>query len=159
MFHKQTLRGFLKLSKSSPIPSLYFLLGELPIEAQLHIQTLTLFHNIWANPDTTVHKMVKYILMMSDSNSTTWSNHISILCQMYRLPSPLHLLENQALWSKSEWKLLVKTNVTIFHENQLRQQSLTNSKMIYFNTSLLGLSGRPHPALLNIKTTQDARNY
>ena len=36
-FHNKVLRGFLKLSSSSPIPALHFLLGEQPIEALLHI--------------------------------------------------------------------------------------------------------------------------
>ena len=36
-FHNKVLRGFLKLSSSSPIPALHFLLGELPIEAVLQI--------------------------------------------------------------------------------------------------------------------------
>ena len=31
-FHHKILRGFLRLSKSSPVPCLYFLLGELPVE-------------------------------------------------------------------------------------------------------------------------------
>ena len=91
-FHNKVLRGFLKLSSSSPIPALYFLLGEPPIEALLHINTLITFHNIWANPNTTVHGLVKYILKMCDSTSTTWSNHVQLLCQKYGLTSPLHLL-------------------------------------------------------------------
>ena len=157
IFHNKTLRGFLKLSSSSPIPSLHFLLGELPMEAHIHIDTLTLFHNVWANPDSTVHALVKYILKMCSSNSTTWSNHIQILCQKYDLPSPLALMENGALWSKSTWKCHVHTKVTIFYENELRRKSQTNSKMKYLNVELCGLSGRPNPALLNIITTQDAK--
>ena len=54
IFHNKIFRGFLKLSKSSSIPSLHFLLGELPVEAHIHIATLNLFHNVWSNPDTTV---------------------------------------------------------------------------------------------------------
>ena len=61
IFHNKTLRGFLKLSRTSPKAGLYFLLGELPVEARLHINTLSLFHNIWASPETTVHEQVKYI--------------------------------------------------------------------------------------------------
>ena len=47
IFHNKIMRGFLKLSKSSPIPALHFLLGELPAEGILHIRTLCLIHNIW----------------------------------------------------------------------------------------------------------------
>ena len=52
---------------------------------------------------------------------------------------------------------LVKTNVTIFYEKELRAHSLTNSKMKFLNVQLCGLSGRSHPALHNIHTTQDAK--
>ena len=95
--------------------------------------------------------------MMSNSNSTTWSNHIQLLCQKYGLPGPLSLMEKGTAWTKSSWKCLVKTKVTVFYENELRKQSLSNSKMNLLNTQLSGLSGRPHPALRNIRTTQDAK--
>ena len=62
IFQRKILRGLLKLSKSSPIPALHFLLGELPVEAVLHIRTLGLFHNMWSNPTSTVSGMVKYIM-------------------------------------------------------------------------------------------------
>ena len=91
---------------------------------------------------------------MSNSNSTTWSNHIRILCQKYALPNPLELLENSA-WAKADWKSLITTKVTIFHESTMRR--MPNSKLTYLNVQLLGLSGRPHPALLNILNTQDAK--
>ena len=44
IFHNKILRGFLKLSKSSPVPALYFLLGELPLEARVHLSTLAFLH-------------------------------------------------------------------------------------------------------------------
>ena len=156
VFHNKVMRGILKLSNSSPIPALYFLLGDLPIEAVLHINTLTLFHNIWSNPDLTVHKIVKYALMMCQNNSSTWSNHIQQLCLKYSLPSPLSLLSTTA-WPKSAWVCLVKSRVTNWHETYLRDKSLSNSKMKYLNVGLLGLSGAPHPALRNIYTSQDVK--
>ena len=151
------MRGFLKLSKSSPIPALYFLLGELPIEGVLHARTLGLLHNIITNPSSTVHGIVKYILMMCTSNSTTWSTHLQLLCLKYGLPSPLSLLQESPPISKLEWSSLVKTRVTVWHEQELRRTSTMNSKMKYLNVHLIGLSGRPHPVLHNIVSTQDAK--
>ena len=51
----------------------------------------------------------------------------------------------------------MKTKVTIWYENDLRRQSLRNSKMNYLNVQLSGLSGAPHPALRDINTTQDVK--
>ena len=101
--------------------------------------------------------MVEYILTMCNSNSTTWSNHIQLLCLKYGLPSPLSLLQCETLWTKDYWNCLVKTKVTIWYENELRKQSSRNSKMKYLNVKLSGLTGAPHPALHNISTTQDAK--
>ena len=130
VFHRNILPGFLKLSNSSPIPALHFLLGELPVEATLHIWTLGLLYNIADNQASTANSIVKYILMMCKDNSTTWSNHVHSLCLKYDLPSPLSLLQGQGqLQSKESWNTLVKTRMTIWHEEQLRKISKLNSKM------------------------------
>ena len=120
LFHNNILRGILKLSKSSPIPALHFLLGELPAEGVLHIRTLGLLHNIWCNQTLTVFSMVKYILRMCNTNSTTWSHHVQLLCQQYGLPSPLSLLERSPPASKMSWTTLVKAKIISWHERHLR---------------------------------------
>ena len=102
-FYHKTLRGILKLSTTSPVAPLYFLLGELPIEATIHLDLFSLFWNIWSNPQTTVFEVVKYILKMSHNNSLTWSAHLRILFQLYSLPDPLALMEG-SLWPKEKWK-------------------------------------------------------
>ena len=156
IFQRKILRGMLKLSQTSPIPALHFLLGELPVEGMLHVRTLGIFHNIWSNPDCTVHTMLLYILKTCDSNSTTWANHIKIICQKYDLPSPLYLLQEPA-WPKQVWNSWVKTKIITWHEKSLRNKAKNNSKMKYLNVQLHGLSGRPHPALLRILSTQDSK--
>ena len=40
VFQNKILRGFLKLSQTSPTPALYFLLGELPVEGDIHIEQI-----------------------------------------------------------------------------------------------------------------------
>ena len=126
------------------------------MEAIVHINTLITFHNIWSNPDTTVFKIVKNILTMCMTNSTTWSNHLRLLCLKYGLPSPLSLLQTHP-WPKKSWKCLIKTKITQWYEADLRNQALNNSKMRYHNVKLSGLSGTPHPAIMNINTKQDVK--
>jgi hypothetical protein len=155
IFHNKILRGFLKLSNSSPVPALYFLLGELPIEARLHIDLLTLFHNIISNPETKLSQIVKYILMMSDDKSTTWSKHVSLICRQYQLPDPLKLLQSTPI-PRAEWKTLIVTKITAHHERNLREKAAANSNLQYLNVQLLGLSGRSHPVLHHIYETREA---
>ena len=147
VFNNKILRGFLKLSNSSPVPSLYFLTGELPIAGRLHIDLLCMFYTILSNLQTKLFTMVRYILMMTDENSTTWSQHVRLLCRQYELPDPLLMTQNSIIPSKISWKQLVTTKVTVYHEAELRAKATSNSNLQYLNVQLLGLSGLPHPAL------------
>ena len=155
IFQNKILRGFLKQSHCSPIPSLYFLCGELPIEARLHIDLLTLFQNVWSNPQTKIFDMVLYIMKMAGPKSTCWAAHVRLLCQMYDLPDPLVLMQQPAL-SKLQWKTLVKTKITVYHETDLRLKAKNSESLEYFNVQLLGLNGRPYLAVLGIKDTRAA---
>ena len=153
-FQHKVLRGMLKLGPRSPIPPLYFLLGQLPVEASAHMDILALFWNIWANPKTKIHGIVKYLLMMTDSLSVTWTAHLKILFMLYSLPDPIHLM-NGPLWSKERWKNLTKTVITAYHESVWRQKAKDNSKLEFLHVQTAGLSGRPHPVLSGILTTRD----
>ena len=156
LFQRKILQSFLKISQTSPQPAVYFLLGELPVEGLLHIRTLSLFHNLWINDGLTVNAMAKYILQMSDISSTTWCNHINILCRKYGLPPPLSLLQ-QPPRTKKYWKELTWTRITVWYENKLRKGSLQNSKMQYLNVQLSGLSGKCHLTLQGLTNTHDVR--
>ena len=153
-FHHKTLRGILKLSSVSPIAPLYFLLGELPIQGTIHLDTLSLFWCIWANPQTKIHEIVKYLLMMTDSSSVTWTAHVRILFKMYNLPDPLKLFSG-TVWTKETWKSLTKTAVTLYYERIWRKKASLNSKLQFLNVQTVGLAGRPHPVLSGILSTQD----
>ena len=153
-FHKKVLGAILKLSQYSPVIPLYFMLGELPIEATVHLDVLSLFWNIWNNPQTKVYKVVKYLLKMADDKSLTWSAHIRSIFKLYSLPDPLMLLETLP-WSKVMWKNHVQALVTSHHERLLRNKAATNSKLTFLNVQTIGLSGRLHPAIAWLQTTQD----
>ena len=61
-FHKKIFRGFLHLSDRSPIQSLYFLTGDLSIEARIRRDIFFVFYSICHNPHTKIHSIVKYLL-------------------------------------------------------------------------------------------------
>ena len=154
-FHHKILRALLKLSPYSPVAPLYFLFGELPIEASLHMDVLSTFWNIWVNPQTKVFEVVQYLLKMSDESSLTWSAHAKLLFQLYNLPDPLHLLSSPP-WSKEKWKQYTHTAVISHHETVWRNKATNNYKLQYLNVKASGLSGRPHPILTRLLTTQDS---
>ena len=153
-FHHKVLRAILKLSAHSPVAPLYFLLGELPLEASLHLDVLGLFWNVWTNPQTKCFEVTKYLLQMAGDNSLTWAAHVKILFLMYNLPNPLELLSSTP-WSKNQWKEYTKTKVTCYWEAMWRSKAVTNTKLAYLNVQTVGLSGQPHPMFRWVSSTRD----
>ena len=58
--------------------------------------------------------------------------------------------------SKSNFKNNVITRIRAFHEQDLRKNA-DSEKLKYLNTSVLGLSGRHHPALSGIITVNHVK--
>ena len=56
--------------------------------------------------------------------------------------------------SKTTYKATILAKITQFWESKLRTDAKNNSKMQYFNVNLIGLTGRCHPAIRDITTTQ-----
>ena len=92
--------------------------------------------------------------MISDSSSLTWSAHLRLLCQLYKLPDPLSLLSTK-VWPKEQWKLTIQAKIAAHHEAMLRSKAAANSKLQFLNIQASGLSGRPHPVLTGIISTQE----
>ena len=95
MFHRKILRGILNFSKNSNLAPLYFLLGELPIEAQIHRDIFSLFYNVWINPESKVSQIIKYLLQNSTEKSKTWSIFVRNLSTKYDLTDPLECLNSK----------------------------------------------------------------
>ena len=144
------------LSKRAPIPSLYFLTGELPIVGTLHRYVFSLFFNVWCNQSTKIFEIVSYLLENCPENSHTWCRHIRNLAETYNITDPLALIGTQPM-KKEECKNYICTMVTVYHEKKLRTASIKNSKMKYLNVNIKGLNGRPHPALDNILSSDQVR--
>ena len=115
---------------------------------------LSLFWNIWSNPQTKSFQVLQYLLAMAPATSLTWAAHVRIIFQLYKLPDPLVLL-NSPLWSKEIWKNHFKILVLSHHEANLRRRALQNYKLKYFNVQTIGLMSKAHPILSWVMTTQD----
>ena len=126
------------------------------MEAQIHRDIFILFYNVWTNPQCKIYEVVKYLLETSPQNSRTWAVHIRYLANKYGLKDPLDCLKIEAP-SKATYKELIDTKIAAFHETELRALASQNSCMQFFNVSLIGLRGRPHPALTVIKSTHDVK--
>ena len=134
----------------------YLLLGELPIEGKIHRDIFSLFYSIWSNPDTKIFEIIKYLLKNSCENSRTWSAHVKHLSCKYDLEDPLVCLSKDPP-SKSVYKEMILTKITVYFERSLRLSAAKNSQINYLNVSTTGLRGRIHPALCNIITSYDVK--
>ena len=61
--------------------------------------------------------------------------------KMYDLEGPLTYLQKDPP-SKTEFKEIVLTKVTVFHEEELRKLAAENRKMEYMNVYLTGSGGK-----------------
>ena len=156
IFQRKTLKSILKLSITAPTPAIHFLTGELPIEGKIHRDVFSLFYGIWSNPDTRIYQIIIYLLKNSSENSRTWSTHLRQLSMKYGLEDPLVCLGRDPP-TKSVYKELIATKITAYYEDLLRKSASGNSLMKYLNVSTIGLRGRHHPALADMKTTHDVR--
>ena len=156
LFQRKIIKSILHVNDSAATPANYFLTGQLPIEAKIHCDVFSLFYNVWSNPDSKIHHIVKYLLSHNTANSRTWAQHVRNLCNMYVIEDPLSMLSRDPP-SKSVFKNNVKSTITAFHENELRNKAKMNSSMKYLNPSVLGLNGRHHPAIGGITDTNDVR--
>ena len=115
----------------------------------------SLFYSLWCNPETKVHKIVKYLLQWSNNNSRSWSMNMKHISKLYGIEDPLTCLQRDPP-EKSQYKKYTSDKINTFYEKELRQAASQNSRMKYFNVSLFGLSGRLHHAIGgNIKTSSE----
>ena len=63
-------------------------------------------------------------------------------------------LQNVQYPPKAQWKSLIKTKITAFHESDLRKKALGSVSLQYFNVQLLGLTGKPHASILSAQDIQ-----
>ena len=153
---RKTLKSILKLSIRAPTAAVLFLTGELPMEGKIHLDIFSLFFSLWSNKDTKIYEIVSYLLEHSKERSQTWSNYLRYISDMYDMTDPLTSLRCDPP-TKLSYKEYCMTKVTSFHERILRHQAKENPRMKYFNVSLSGLRGRPHPSITNAVTTSEVR--
>ena len=110
-FHRNTLRRLQHLPERTANSVSLLLMGELPIQATVDKQAITLFSSIVDAPMTTEYQLVCRQLAVKDSSSASWVSHISKLLRQYDLPSPHFLLKNPPGRKSVAWKMEVKNAI------------------------------------------------
>ena len=141
---KNILQNLQKLLQKTPQCVVYFLGGQLPGAAQLHMRQLTIFGMICRLQGSILHKLADFMLSSAKPSSGSWFLQIRDLLIMYSLPQPLQLLNSPL--SKQRFKSLVRSHVVDYWEKQLRLEAsnpdLTSLK--FFKPCFMSLV-TPHP--------------
>ena len=152
---KETLRKLMKLPEKTPDPVIYFLAGTAPIKAHIHRRQLCLFGMISRLPDNILCKAASTILASDPDSSKSWFVGIRHLCNLYSLPSPLHLLKSPP--SKMSFKRLIKSRILDYWETSLRRLSSPKTSLSFFKPSFMSLSA-PHPIFTTCSTNSFETN-
>ena len=131
-----------RLIPCTPRSVILFLGGSLPGSALLHLRQLSNFGMISRLPGSVLHKHAVNVFSSITPTCRSWFSNIRRLCLLYELPHPIHMLESPL--SKQGFKRLVKTNVTNYWENLLRNEAAPMSSLAYFKPLSMSLS-KPHP--------------
>ena len=76
LYYRELLRQVQHLPKSTANAACYLLLGCLPIEAEIHINTLLLFGRIMIRHDSVEYNIIERQLAIKDSNLNSWAIHV-----------------------------------------------------------------------------------
>lgn len=105
------------------------LLGQLPLESEIHKRILNLFGNIIRNYGSIERDIAIRQLAVKSRTSDSWFIKIVELTELYSLPSPYDLIESPP--SKHVWKQLVKKSVHSFWIDHMKTEVKTKSTLQY----------------------------
>ena len=117
----------------------------------------TLFYGSWTNPLISAHKIIKFLLETSSDNSRTWSINLRQIALMYEIEDPFTKEKDPP--SVSMFEDYIITKITFFLRKVTQRACNKNSLMKYFNGSMIGPSGKVHPALSGVTTSSEVQKY
>ena len=156
-YEKKILRNIFKYHKSSKIAPAYLYLGMVPIDAVIHMDVFSLFHNIWATKDITETASVCRAFMLKEMKTLTWPTYIRDLADMYGIIDPLVCLDNPAP-TKEVWSGYVKKRIFHYHESKLKEKVNLYNSTPFMNVNGLSLRNKPSEILLSAVTPYESQS-
>ena len=141
-YYRRNLRSIQHLPKSTAKPAVYLLMGSPPVEAEIHIRTITFFTNALRRPESLEYQLIHRQLVMKDSTSNSWVWYANHLLELYGLPSAFKLLCYQP--PKDKWRATVKKSVLSEWEVRLKSEARNMKTLCFVNLKACSLS-EPHP--------------
>jgi len=117
------------------------MLGEPPIQAEIHRRLFTIFGSITRNYESVENQLAWRQLFVKTNSSHSWFIMVKSLLERYNLPSIYDLLRNPP--GKFTWKDQVKRTVFSHWEEKLRDEASSKSSLKYLDIKKLKL-GKTH---------------
>ena len=154
-FHLSLLRIMQSLPQRTSRAITYLLLGAKPIEAEIHIRTLTFLGNIIRSENSTLLSILQRQIATKTPNSNSWFIYIQIILARYNLADIHELLYNMP--SKESWKETVRRTVHSYWEETLLADCITKSTLQLCNIEALSI-GTAHPVWSSVDSNvRDAK--
>ena len=139
---KLTVSRLQKLPLNTPECVVFFLSGNLPATAIVHLRMLSLLGMISRlGPSSILQQTGRNTLLSSRPNKKSWFTKIRDICNQYLLPDPLLVFQDPK--SKDAWKSQCKAQVVSYWEKYLRHQAEMLPSLMYFKPQYMSLT-RPH---------------
>ena len=140
--HKETIRNLQRLLHGTPTPVVCFLAGTLPGSAHVHLRQLSIFGMISRLSGNFLQRYALDLFQTGPPPFKSWFHRIYDLCDKYKLPSPLQLLEHPL--PKLQYKKLVRSKVISFWETSLRLEAAPLTSLEFFRPAFMSLNST-HP--------------
>ena len=117
---------------------MYFLLGALPLEAELHKKQLSLLNNMLVSENETVKELAERQIATNLDNKLSIFSKAQDILDQYQLQSLREL--KVCLTTKEKWKLQIRTAVYKYWTNELQNEACEKSTLCYMDTDLTKIS-------------------
>jgi hypothetical protein len=107
------------------------LIGQIPIEGQIHKRMLCTFRNAIANTNSVEKNIAYRQLAIKSNDSKSWFIKIVQITQIYDLPSPYDLMETPP--NKRKWKKIVTDSVNLYWSLKLKDEVDSKTTLKYLN--------------------------
>ena len=136
--HKSMLCRLQKLNPNTPDCVIFFLAGQLPITATIHLRQFGLLGMIARLSASSILHNIGTSTLLSSKKEKSWFQQIRDLSCQYGMPDPLAVLQSPA--DKEYWKRFCKSKVVSWWEEKLRQDVPMLPSLVYFKPAFMSLT-------------------
>ncbi|CAC5404562.1 unnamed protein product [Mytilus coruscus] len=144
-FRKKMLKQLMSLPTNTPVPAIKILTGILPVEAQIHLKVMTLFINVYTQPNESLEKQpARKQLCTKSMNSNSWFIEVKTIMLKYDLGNVIEWLDIQL--KKEELLSKTRKGINAYWIERITSLAKLYTGRRYLNSDIF-MPGKTHPIL------------